>query len=128
MLRVILIIIIFIILYKIYLIKYSDSNSTVSSEGFINITNPFVSGLSQFQLGTPRPDKTQMLVDLPDDYDELSEYTLPDVDVADEDFSETDYRVNPNNVLNKENLLLLNTLIQRHTTQNQFRLVDLMIF
>ena len=87
MLRVILIIIIFIILYKIYLIKYPDSFD--NTESFINITNPFVSGLSQFQLGSNQPDKTQMLVDLPNP--------------ADEDYSETDYIVNPNNVLNRSN-------------------------
>lgn len=100
MLRVILIIIIFIVLYRIYLLKYSDSFD--NTEGFINITNPFVSGLSQFQLGSNRPDKTQMLVNLPNEYDELSELSN-ETNAANEDYSETDYKVNPNNVLNRTN-------------------------
>jgi len=42
MLRIILLLLIFFVLYKIY---------NTSTEPFINITNPFVNGLSQFQLG-----------------------------------------------------------------------------
>jgi hypothetical protein len=93
MIRVILIIVIIIIVYKIYLIKSAEvsvnaensvnSVNSENSETFINITNPFVSGLSQFQLGSINPDKSQILVDM--------------------DYSDTDYTINPNNVLTRPN-------------------------
>jgi hypothetical protein len=47
MIRVILIIIIALIVFKIYQLQTSSCQ-----EDFINITNPFVDGLSQFQLGS----------------------------------------------------------------------------
>lgn len=51
MIRIILIVSIIIICFKIY----------EKRENFINITNPYVSGLSQFQLGDNRPDNNQIL-------------------------------------------------------------------
>lgn len=83
MLRLILILILLFIVYNIYLLKTSGCNG---NEKFINIANPFVSGLSQF--GSNKPDKSQMLVDLD-----------PDIDL---DYSDTDYTINPNNMLNRK--------------------------
>ncbi len=63
MIRLILILIIVLIIYKIYELQKSQSgshtkheqNSLNEQENFINITNPFVDGLSQYQLGASRP-------------------------------------------------------------------------
>lgn len=57
MIRVILILIIVLIIYKIYELQKSQSSQiyTNNQENFINITNPFVDGLSQYQLGASRP-------------------------------------------------------------------------
>ena len=84
MIRIILILIIIVIIYKIYIIKCTESS--INHDGFVNITNPFVSGLSQFQLGSNNPDKSQMLVDMNLNSD-----------------SNTDYTINQNNILNKTN-------------------------
>ena len=62
MIRIILILLIIIIVYKIY-----TTQTNYKDEEFINITNPFVDGLSQFQLGA----------DAPDDYSFLDPNTLP---------------------------------------------------
>jgi hypothetical protein len=53
MLNIILILLIFIIIYKIY-------NQT-DKEPYINITNPFVQGLSQYQLGNDMVDKVSYM-------------------------------------------------------------------
>jgi hypothetical protein len=82
MIRVFLIIIIAFVIYKIYQIKYLHPN--VCQDDFINITNPFVNGLSQFQLGSTRPDDGSILGN---DDDDLSMY---------------DYKYKSNNVLNKK--------------------------
>lgn len=55
MIKIILIIIIIIVLVKIFSIYFDKSDS------FINITNPFVDGLSQFQLGANVPDSSAIL-------------------------------------------------------------------
>lgn len=55
MIKIILIIIIIIVLIKIFSIYFDKSDS------FINITNPFVDGLSQFQLGADVPDTSAIL-------------------------------------------------------------------
>ena len=52
MINTLLVILILFIVYKLY---YNNS------ENFINITNPFVDGLSQSQLGTSIPDESQIL-------------------------------------------------------------------
>ena len=52
MINILLIILILLIVYKLY---YNNS------EDFINITNPFLQGLSQFELGTSIPDESQIL-------------------------------------------------------------------
>lgn len=55
MIKIILLIIIIIVLIKIFSIYFDKSDS------FINITNPFVDGLSQFQLGADVPDSSAIL-------------------------------------------------------------------
>lgn len=55
MIKIILIIIIIIVLIKIFSIYFEKSDA------FINITNPFVDGLSQFQLGADVPDSSAIL-------------------------------------------------------------------
>ena len=59
MLEIILIIILIIIIIKIYNIYFNIHEN--KSENFINITNPFVSGLSQAQLGSNISDNSQYL-------------------------------------------------------------------
>lgn len=66
MIRVILILLILLISYKIYEISHSQEN-------FINITNPFVDGLSQFQLGATHPDDGGIL-GFADEDNELYDY------------------------------------------------------
>lgn len=58
MIRLILILIIVLIIYKIYQLQCCKSSEITldEQENFINITNPFVDGLSQYQLGASRPD------------------------------------------------------------------------
>ncbi len=58
-LRIILILLIILVVYRIYT-TYND-NQNVSKESYINITNPFVKGLSQAQLGADMPDENQFL-------------------------------------------------------------------
>ena len=88
MIRVILILIIALIIYKIYELNQKQEN-------FINITNPFVDGLSQYQLGASRPDDGGILgAD-----DEYFGYNLPDN--VSEDPSMHDYITKSNNVINK---------------------------
>lgn len=55
MIKIILIIIIIIVLIKIFTIYFDNSDQ------FINITNPFVDGLSQFKLGAYVPDSSAIL-------------------------------------------------------------------
>jgi hypothetical protein len=55
MIKIILIIVIIIVLIKIFSIYFDKSDA------FINITNPFVDGLSQFQLGADVPDSSAIL-------------------------------------------------------------------
>lgn len=94
MIRVILILIIVLIIFKIYQMQ------TSSQEDFINITNPFVDGLSQYQLGASRPDDGGIL-GVDNDYygdDIISNIT--------EDPSMYDYVSKSNNVLNKKGRLV----------------------
>ena len=90
MITFILILVILLIVYKIYELNQS------SQENYINITNPFVDGLSQFQLGSSRPDDGGIL-GLDDEYfgENLSE-----------DLSMYDYVSRSNNVLNKKGRLV----------------------
>lgn len=66
MIKIILIILIIFVIYKIYTLNNNDKTNK-SEETYINITNPFVDGLSQFQLGANVPNVTQVLdgLDLP---------------------------------------------------------------
>ncbi len=57
-LRIILILLIILVVYKIYTTYYDN---LVKTESYINITNPFVKGLSQAQLGADMPDENQFL-------------------------------------------------------------------
>jgi len=68
MLKIIIVIIIIIVLIKIFSIYFEKSDS------FINITNPFVDGLSQYQLGADKQDNisTLNISDLPDIPDHYS--------------------------------------------------------
>ena len=96
MIRVILIIIIALIVFKIYQIQNSNQ------EDFINITNPFVDGLSQYQLGASRPDDGGIL-GLDNEY-----YGEDLIDNITEDPSMYDYVTKSNNVLNKKGKLVKN--------------------
>lgn len=91
MIRVILILIIALIIFKIY-----QLNSSNSQEDFINITNPFVDGLSQYQLGASRPSDGGIL-GLDDEY-----YGNDIIDNITEDPSMYDYIYKSNNVLNNK--------------------------
>jgi hypothetical protein len=95
MIRVILILIIALIVYKIYQLRCSSSQ-----EDFINITNPFVDGLSQYQLGASRPDDGGIL-GLDDEY-----FGNNIIDNITEDPSMYDYVSKSNNVLNKKGRLV----------------------
>jgi hypothetical protein len=55
MINLVLIILLLLIIYNLY---YKDN---VNTEKFINITNPFIGGLSQSQLGSSIPDESQIL-------------------------------------------------------------------
>ena len=55
-----MIIIILVLLIIIVIFKISDSNYD-NQDPFINITNPFVDGLSQYQLGADIPDSSAIL-------------------------------------------------------------------
>jgi len=57
MLRIILILLIIIVVYKIYYVNYNKN----IDEPFVNITNPFVDGLSQFELGSDEPDQVSFM-------------------------------------------------------------------
>lgn len=102
MIRVILILIIVLIIYKIYELQKSQSSQidTNTQENFINITNPFVDGLSQFQLGASRPDDGGIL-GMDDEYfgDNI-------IDNVNDDTSLYDYVYKSNNVLNKKGRLV----------------------
>lgn len=98
MIRVILILIIVLIIYKIYELQKSQSSqiSTNNQENFINITNPFVDGLSQYQLGASRPVDGGILgMD--------GEYFGDDIiDNINDDPSLYDYVSKSNNLINKK--------------------------
>jgi hypothetical protein len=92
MIRIFLILIIALIIYKIYTLETCNQNNQNNQENFINITNPFVDGLSQFQLGASRPDDGGILGLDEDDYnDDLSFY---------------DYVSKSNNIINKNGRLV----------------------
>lgn len=55
MIKIILVLLIIIVIFKICTICYQTKDQ------FINITNPFVDGLSQFQLGMDEPDVSSIL-------------------------------------------------------------------
>jgi hypothetical protein len=99
MIRVILIFIIALIIYKIYQLNDVTVNQE-NQENFINITNPFVDGLSQYQLGATRPDDGGILgMD--------GEYFGDDIiDNINEDPSLYDYVSKSNNVINKKGRLV----------------------
>lgn len=64
--RIILIVLIILVVFKIYTTFSDDSQNlsdytTNEKEPYINITNPFVKGLSQAQLGADMPDSSQIL-------------------------------------------------------------------
>ncbi len=60
--KIILIVIIVCVVIQIVLDgSKSTSNTDVQKEHYINITNPFVDGLSQAQLGADMPDESQIL-------------------------------------------------------------------
>ena len=55
MINILLIILLLLIIYNLY------DKDTTNTEKFINITNPFIGGLSQSQLGSSIPDESQIL-------------------------------------------------------------------
>lgn len=68
MIKIILVLLIILVIYKIcssYYRKSKDQDQEqdreLENEHYINITNPFVDGLSQFQLGADEPNITQIL-------------------------------------------------------------------
>lgn len=100
MIRVILILIIVLIIYKIYQLQSSSNNQ----EDFINITNPFVDGLSQFQLGAARPDDGGILgMDVDNEY-----YGNDLISNINDDPSLYDYVPKSNNVINKKGRMVKN--------------------
>lgn len=58
MIKIIVLILIIIVMMGIYSSQFKTKSET---ETYINITNPFVDGLSQFQLGADEPNITQIL-------------------------------------------------------------------
>jgi len=60
MIKIILVLLIILVIYKIYTTYYNNSKPE-AEETYINITNPFVDGLSQFQLGADEPNISQVL-------------------------------------------------------------------
>jgi hypothetical protein len=63
MIKIILLLIIIVVLVKIFTVYFNNPNTQTDSETepYINITNPFVDGLSQFQLGADVPDASAIL-------------------------------------------------------------------
>ena len=59
--KTILVILIITVIVKIFILHFGSSNSNSKSDSFINITNPFVDGLSQFQLDSDIPDVSSIL-------------------------------------------------------------------
>ena len=60
--KIILIVIIVCVVIQIVSVGSISTNGTnVQKEHYINITNPFVDGLSQAQLGADMPDESQIL-------------------------------------------------------------------
>ena len=96
MIRVILILIIALIIYKIYQIQKNPNYSNSEQENFINITNPFVDGLSQYQLGASRPDEGGIL-GMDDEY--FGDDIITNIN---DDPSLYDYVSKTNNVINKK--------------------------
>lgn len=58
MIKIILVLLIILVIYKIYTTYYDKPKP---EEPYINITNPFVDGISQFQLGADEPNVSQIL-------------------------------------------------------------------
>ena len=62
MIKIILVLLIILVIYKIHTTYYYiPKPNSDAEEPYINITNPFVDGLSQFQLGADEPNITQVL-------------------------------------------------------------------
>ena len=61
MIKIIFILLIIVVIYKIYSNNQIKSKYDIDSDTFINITNPFVDGLSQFQLGADIADSVSNL-------------------------------------------------------------------
>lgn len=59
--KIILIVIIVMVVIQIVITSKPLNNTENQNEHYINITNPFVSGLSQAQLGADMPDSSQIL-------------------------------------------------------------------
>lgn len=104
MIRVILILIIVLIIYKIYQLQCLQSSqiSLDNQENFINITNPFVDGLSQFQLGASRPDDGGIL-GMDDEY--FGDDIISNIN---DDPSLYDYVPKSNNVINNKGRMVEN--------------------
>lgn len=79
MLKIILVIIIIIVLIKIFNICFQNYDQ------FINITNPFVNGLSQFQLGSNLPNQTNLMY--MDTSNNNNNYDILDELIADCDYN-----------------------------------------
>lgn len=109
MLKIILIIILLVIVIYIYNIIFNKT------ENYINITNPFVSGLSQAQLGSIRPDNSQYL-----DYD-VSELTTNDnlIDNLIDNYSLNNNSLNNNSMRINQNINLVNSLIKKKNVNNK---------
>jgi hypothetical protein len=112
MIELILIIIIIIVIYKI-VIEYNSKKDT-----FINITNPFVDGLSQFQLGQDAPDEISVM-----DNSHLPNNSYDPYNPANNLITSTGVKPNKKKVLNKINELA--TIVNR--TRNPKRIDDMNI-
>jgi hypothetical protein len=90
---------------------------TSTQEDFINITNPFVDGLSQYQLGASRPDDGGIL-GMDNEY-----YGDNIIENITEDPSLYDYISKSNNVLNKKGRLVKN--INSNKSEKMMNNVDI---
>ena len=116
MIKIIIIIIIIIVLIKIFNTYFNNSDS------FINITNPFVDGLSQYQLGADIPDNVSTLngSDLPPQkpYNPFNPANnlIPQTDNPEYSYY-PDKNLNKSNVLNKINKLSNNIVLNNKSSK-----------
>jgi hypothetical protein len=117
MLNTILILLIIIVVYKIFLSyneKFKNINKNTTREPYINITNPFVQGLSQAQLGADMIDKVS----------NMNKYNLPSTNqnVLNTNIQSSGEKRNsiPKNINNKNIINNINKLYNKNNSNNSF--------